>query len=185
MPPRRVLNELMAVTITTQKIVLMRHGHAEPPAARDRERQLTERGRRASRAQAELITEFLASGSRGIGAIYHSPFVRTSQTAHELGEALQLVRSSVAVTSAPDLHPEDQLLGDNAAQGVLNWIEQRGIQNAVLISHQPLVSLLLALLVDADISNNHAYSMAPASVALLEFEVAAQGCFTLQKLVHV
>lgn len=148
----------------------MRHGHAESHAARDSERELTAAGRAACRAAAAPIEQFLGVWSPI--AIYHSPYLRTTQSAGEL-------KGSFA--EDPALRACDELLGENTPQRVLDWIERESLSSVVLLSHQPLVSQLVALLVDGDSSSLAAqhYPMSPAAFACLEYEYAAAGSFTL------
>ncbi|MBT8148855.1 MAG: phosphohistidine phosphatase SixA [Pseudomonadales bacterium] len=161
------------------KLIVMRHGHAESFAASDRERVLTARGEAASRSQAALVANFFAGSSP---AIYHSPFVRTTQTAAQLAAALSAVATGAALDCSRFAEP--QLLGNNSPQAVLRWLDQSGIKQAVIISHQPLVSILLSLLIEGSTAAARQYPMSPASAALLEFECAGAGCFNLKALQH-
>lgn len=158
-----------------KKLVVMRHGHAEARAASDAQRPLTDEGRRAARAVAKQLRTFFAGC--GPVAIHHSPFLRTTQTAELLCDALDCL-------PLPQLYAADELLGANTPQAVLHWIDTGSIQNAVLLSHQPLVSRLVAWLVDADSSAvaGQEYPMSPASCACLEFEHAAEGMFKLRHI---
>ncbi|MGB5326018.1 MAG: hypothetical protein WBN40_11425 [Pseudomonadales bacterium] len=167
-----------------KKIVVMRHGHAAPHSGSDAERELTAAGRAACRNVAEKIATFfdesIGPGSQNnIKAIYHSPFLRTTQSAQELCTALP------GKGPEPVLVPANALLGDRSPQQLLAWLETEAIERAVLLSHQPLVSQLVAWLVDADSSAlaGRNYPMAPAAIACLEFEYAAPGAFGLHSLV--
>ncbi|NNC54902.1 MAG: phosphohistidine phosphatase SixA [Pseudomonadales bacterium] len=164
------------------KLVVMRHGQAEPLASTDANRELTGKGRADCRAAAVDIADFFAASGSGeeLQAIYHSPFVRTTQSALELGEALS------AYMPQPLLLPEDNLLGERTPQQVLAWLESLGNAHAVYISHQPLVSSLLGYLLDADSSRlaGRDYPMSPASYACLEFDTCCAGGFTLAGLYH-
>lgn len=166
-----------------KKIVVMRHGHAESHAGSDAQRELTAIGRAACRNVAQNIAAFFGEsievGSRNeIKAIYHSPFVRTTQSAQELCSALP------GKGPEPILLPTNELLGDRSPQQLLAWLEAESVAQAVLLSHQPLVSQFVAWLVDADSSvlAGRDYPMTPASIACLTFEHAAPGTFTLHSL---
>ncbi|MBT8140285.1 MAG: histidine phosphatase family protein [Gammaproteobacteria bacterium] len=164
---------------STHKLVVMRHGQAEPRASSDAQRALTGQGRADSQAAAAGIAEFFGD-ARCIQAIYHSPFLRTTQTAAELGDKL------CADAGLPRLVAADDLLGGQTPQQVLDWLDAQALSSVVLVSHQPLVSTLLAYLLDADCSGSagREYPMAPASYACLEFEVAGAGAFSLAGLYH-
>ena len=161
------------------KLIVMRHGHAQGFAASDRERALTAQGELASRSQAALVANFFAGHAP---AIYHSPYLRTTQTAAQLAAALSAAGNGSAMHCSR--FAAEQLLGDNSPHEVLQWLELSGIKQAVIISHQPLVSTLLSLLVEGNTAASRQFPMSPASAALLEFECAGAGCFQLKALQH-
>ena len=167
-----------------KKLAIMRHGHAENYVTSDRERKLTDRGVFASGKGASVVGPFFDSGFP-LARVYHSPFVRTTQTAAALLASFS--EQARAPLGSVVNEPSDELLGGQSPEQVLAWLVAEQIDNALLVSHQPLVSLLLAYLIDADSSSSAGarYPMTPASIALLEYETLASGCFELITLHHV
>lgn len=152
------------------QILIVRHGNAEVHAASDAERNLTSHGIE----QARLAGECLNQLSLSFDQVWVSPYVRAQQTADQLLSAAQLQslpRSSV-----------DLITPDNNPTAVINHIQSSKIDRLMMISHQPLVSSLIGLLV-----SSNAYAgppMSTASMALLDMDVAASGCASLQWLRH-
>ena len=108
-------------------IYLLRHGEAESlEGGFDRRRQLTEQGRADVLAQGTYIGE--DSGHRA--AIYHSPYVRTVQSAELVNQAFK-----VALQPLPALVPSGNVLDVMAAV-----VGKEG--NLVLVTHLPLVAEL-------------------------------------------
>jgi phosphohistidine phosphatase len=167
-----------------KKLAIMRHGHAENYVTSDRERRLTDRGVLASGQGASVVGRFFDSDFP-LAHVYHSPFVRTTHTASTLLASFS--EQGRALMGDVVSEPSDELLGEQSPKQVLTWLVAEQIDNALFVSHQPLVSQLLAYLIDADSSSSAGarYPMAPASIALLEYETQASGCFELIKLHHV
>jgi phosphohistidine phosphatase len=103
-----------------------------------------------------------------------SPYKRTQQTFQQLQKGMGLSISSVTsdkVTPHGDLNDIVELLSEYA-----------DLQNVLLVSHQPVVSSLVSLLVTGSTKNAYDYPMIPATVAQLEADDFIAGCFTLKKL---
>jgi len=148
----------------------MRHGEAQPFAGNDAARELTDNGRR----QAALAGQCLQHQALVPQRIWCSPYRRTEQTAAITLAAAQfdnkLLKTCALIT--PDSSPID----------VADIIAQQCVETLMIISHQPLVSALIGLLVEA-----HEFAgppMAPASIALLEADSLLPGCCTLSWLRH-
>lgn len=149
------------------KIWIMRHGQAEPMAARDADRALTAYGKKEVKRMADLFKrEHLP-----FSAILASPYVRAQQTA-------EIVRQETgfrgAVGTAPWLTPDD------SPAEALQFLGEREENSVLLVSHQPLVGQLISLLVDGH--RQSAVPMPTAGLAYLEAEIPAAGIAVLQGL---
>lgn len=138
------------------KLWVLRHGQAEPLTRTDAERELTAHGcEEVLRSAAQLLGQPLQ-------AIFASPYVRTRQTAELVRDALG---GSVPIKWAP------WLIGDTDPKAViaeLDALEQSGLEHVLLVSHQPLVSMLIGVLEDG--SSRELPNMHTASLAELEGE---------------
>ena len=145
------------------KLYLMRHGEAVPFAASDAQRPLTPYGEECAAAAAEWLPES--------PRLLASPYLRTQQTA-------------TAVCRQPsEAESVEWLTPDNDPRQVLEALSQlSGDQPLLLVTHQPLISRLLGLLLTGD--SRDAPAMDPASLACVECEVIAAGCAELQWLRH-
>lgn len=107
---------------------IMRHGEAEWEANSDVERQLTNHGEEETHSVAsklELDSNF---------TLWHSPYRRAKQTAHQLVSALP---------QEPDEILDEKLLTPDADPAVLaQFIEHSEADNLFLVSHMPLVARL-------------------------------------------
>lgn len=152
----------MAITL-----YVMRHGDAVMRASTDAERPLSERGREQVREAAQAL-----NGTHP-GHFLVSPYLRAQQTA-------QLVKE-VALISAP-LTTESQITPDDHPQGVVQLLADLPEADQILmVSHNPLVSALVSLLVEGHYQGGHA--MGTASIACIDFgEVIGPGQGTLRWL---
>lgn len=164
----------------TMKIIgILRHGEAEPfvAAGGDAQRALTNSGQLMSRAAGNTIKSVFDHHG-GLDAIYHSPFVRTTETAN----AVHDVQVHGAEQSC-QIAATDALLGDNAVKRVCDWLDGISEQRVLLVSHQPLVSYLLSYLLHGESgaatgrAAEHAFY--PASLAVLSTEFIGPGCASL------
>ena len=173
--------------MSLKTIAIMRHGEAVSHAASDRERELTHRGKQGCIAAATNLRDLL-DGQR-IDAIYHSPFIRTTQTANIV---LQQSPTLWSWSGGEDnISACEQLIGSHTPDQVCDWLyslDQQSDpeldQRLLLVSHQPLVSNLLSWLLEGDLKHGHQYPMSPASLAVVDAEVFDQGCGRLRSLVH-
>lgn len=147
------------------KIWILRHGQAQGLATSDAQRALTEKGR----AEARLMATQLVG--QGIDAILASPYVRAQETAQVVQEQLQLRRG---VATAAWLTPDDD------PRQVLDFLAERPQGNVLLVSHQPLVSQLISLLVEGNRAGH--YPMPTAGLACIELDLPAAGLGRLQVL---
>lgn len=147
------------------KIWILRHGHAEAMAASDELRALTDEGRKdVLRVATQLAAEPLQ-------AILASPYRRAQQTADVVQQQLQTLRG---VSTAAWLTPDDD------PRQVLSFLTERAESTLLLVSHQPLVSKLISLLVEGNTSGH--YPMPPAGLACVELDLPAAGLGQLRLL---
>lgn len=147
------------------KLWILRHGQAEPHAATDAKRPLTEEGRQEALRMAQRLQQ------EPLDIILASPYLRAQQTAELVREQLQLRRSIVTVDWAT---PDDDPLA------VLDHIAERSEANILLVSHQPLVGQLLSLAVEGHRQAH--YPMPTAALACLDMAVPAAGSAVLLEL---
>jgi phosphohistidine phosphatase len=114
------------------RLTLFRHAIAEDHAPRDQDRELTPQGVE----QLERMLDRLCADGWAPGAILHSPYVRTSQTALGIARRFpRLERVSVAELARDDLSAILQVAAP--------------FRDPVLVGHQPTLGELLASLIGA------------------------------------
>jgi phosphohistidine phosphatase len=101
--------------------------------------------------------------------VLHSPLVRTTQTAEIISSAFN--HASVSVEAA--LQPGGSVTALDATVAALS--EQQRVAHIVLVSHQPLVSYLLAHYLG---EVGSVPSLPPGGLATLALDVCATGCGT-------
>ncbi|WP_428033984.1 phosphohistidine phosphatase SixA [Amphritea sp.] len=149
------------------RLLLLRHGEAGFNAPSDRQRPLTENGRLQLQQMLRLNTDVLAGAQR----IVHSPYVRTCQTA----ELVQQVQPA-ALFSLELLTPE------SSPQQLLDWLAEQADEVLILVTHQPLVGLLVSLLCEGNLTRPE--PMLPGVMAVIELEFPAAGLGRLQRLLR-
>lgn len=110
------------------RLFLMRHGEAEPQAARDADRALNEAGRRA--VQRKLV--FLEP----VESFYCSPYKRAQQTA-------SIIQSTVQAKPVTD----PRLTPDQPVAKVLELLQSLDTGSCLIVGHNPLLSQLASVLV--------------------------------------
>ncbi len=149
------------------KLWILRHGEAEAHARSDDQRNLTEHGRKqVLRSAAHLM-------GQPLDAIVASPYVRAQQTAALVHQALGFAQP---VDTVPWLTP------DSDPDQAITRLDALGLEHVLLVSHQPLVSTLLGLLVHG--SRQGGEPMSTASLAELQGEAVLKGLMTLESLRH-
>ena len=120
-------------------------------------------------------------------AIYHIPYVRTTQTAKLAHAELARVLADKKL-ELPVLQASDVLIGSHSSGEVTEWLSQFHLPLIILVSHQPLVSNLVDWLVEGGSTASQGfssqYSMAPASVAVLEGDLLERGLCELKFMLH-
>lgn len=114
------------------KLVLMRHGEAEPIGMRaDCDRQLTERGRQL----VSVAVRQKASQLRDIDLILHSPYLRAKQTA----------QIAASIINAP-LHESSLWIPSAAINEAVESLEPYAEARLLVVTHLPLVGEVASLL---------------------------------------
>jgi phosphohistidine phosphatase len=152
----------------TMCLWILRHGRAEPQSTDDSRRALVASGERDARAAGI----WLAGAASPPPLVFASPYRRAQQTEQAVLAARPGAQWQTAAWLAPDSDPGavlEQLAGIEAPQ-------------VLLVSHQPLVSALVGLLVDGDYRAGP--PLATASLAELELSMPAAGCAVLRSLRH-
>jgi len=124
-------------------LYLLRHGEAEARAHTDAARQLTAKGRQ----DVENVAKQFASRQLPLEHCFVSPYVRAGETAALFFEQLQ---KSVTSTKTELLVPEVR------ASTVIDFLNTAVCgRNVLLVSHNPLLSELNALLTEGNINDMH------------------------------
>lgn len=126
-------------------LYLLRHGEAEAHAANDAARRLTSRGRQDVDSVAR---QFLAN-KLPLRQCISSPYVRAVQTAELFLEQ---------VAPGLRLHQDAVLTPEVRASDVMKMLEGLTAEQVLLVSHNPLLSELNALLTEGNISHMHILS---------------------------
>jgi phosphohistidine phosphatase len=149
------------------KLWLLRHGHAEPHAANDAQRGLTEHGRQeVLQSAAHLI-------GRPLEVILCSPYVRARQTAELVVEALQ---GRLIIEIVPWLTPESSI------RSALGSLAARPEAEILLVSHQPLIGELAGMLEHGH--RQQALPMATASLAGMSGEMPLASGMQVDSVFH-
>jgi phosphohistidine phosphatase len=131
----------------------MRHGEAEDPdtAGADETRRLTTAGRQTVSAAARWLSERVARPD----IIWHSPLVRTTQTARLVSEGWS---PEIAVQMQPDLAPGMQ------THRVLAIIDQQPSSIICCVGHQPDIGRAIA-----DCVGGGHFTVTPGTIAAVGF----------------
>lgn len=147
-------------------LYVMRHGDAIQFARTDAERPLSPLGQRQAARMVGHIRDALPS------RVIASPYLRAQQTCGIVCEGLGIAQFDTINGITPDNDP----------LAVMRLLQEYEQHTLLMVSHQPLVSALVALLVDGDI--NGGYSMGTASVACLQLDQVGPGQGQLKWLRH-
>lgn len=123
-------------------LYLLRHGEAEAQAATDANRKLTGKG---TQEVVSVARQFM-DNQLPLQKCICSPYTRAQQTARLF---LDQVAPSLALEESALLTPEIR------ANAVMQLLASEQAEHVLLVSHNPLMSELNALLIDGDISQMH------------------------------
>lgn len=165
------------------KLLIMRHGEAQSYAASDAQRPLTAKGEQ----QAITAGQTLQSLGFKPDLVWHSPYIRASQTAAavmaQLASSNKPIASQVSEFLQPDVNPSyvaekiAAMVQGSQGQGLEGQASSM-VETLLIVSHQPLVSALVGMLVEADTHLGPA--MSPASMVMLEADELLTGCCALR-----
>lgn len=149
-------------------LYVVRHGHAEVRAATDAQRPLSSVGEKEAAVAASHVMGITPN------VFLASPYIRAQQTAN-------IIQNCAGISTL--ITTEDGITPDDDPKSVVDILDgHSGAKSILMVSHNPLVSYLVSLLVDG---NYHGpYSMGTASVACIEFDVFGAGLGTLKWLKH-
>lgn len=153
-------------------LYIMRHGQAQAVADSDRARSLTQIGRNES----ELVAKWLAADNPRFDITFVSPYVRALETEQIVAEHCE---PSLNHFILDELTPES----DPASCGdsVLAYCAQHKASSALIVSHLPLVGLLISDLCPGEIIS----SFSTSSVACLNIDLESwQGKLLWHKSYH-
>ena len=167
-------------------LVIARHGEASFDAAQDCDRALTCEGESAVLSAFEryldyrvrLSGDICRSGcEQSLSAVLVSPYRRAQETAQLAVKTATRFRFPCQLETCALLVPE------GAARDCLRRIEaceEAGVEELWLIGHNPLLSSLLALLVDGSSGTQDSMPpLATSEIVELEAEVFGAGCATV------
>lgn len=148
-------------------VYLLRHGIADRRASTDQERELTPEGIAQNRAVMKKF--FLQSPQIDKGFV--SPFTRAKQTADDFRLAFPGIEFEETELITPDSDPYD----------VLNLLEENQEQNVILVSHNPLLSRLVSLLVDGAMESSR--DVDTSNILCVMMDIVAPGCGELKYVI--
>ena len=141
-------------------LYLLRHGEAESNASTDAGRQLTEAGHQ----EAASVARQFASMNYKLDACFVSPALRARQTADTfLGH----------IFSSPEPVVIDELSANQRAASIMKILEKVDSENVLLVSHNPLLSELLALLTEGSVDN--LYILETGELACIRLDIIGLG----------
>lgn len=131
------------------KLIIARHGEAESSSATglDKDRRLTSKGR----SDIEKMANFIFQSPLKVTQIFHSPYIRTNETANIFSEKVQFQGSPT---------PANELLPANDYTDLFPKLGQFSNSDTILIvGHNPDVSFFAARLIrDESISRSFVFS---------------------------
>ena len=140
------------------KLYIMRHGQANVVAQSDKERTLCETGR----FQSMQMAKWLALSVEQFSITFCSPYVRAEQTYEIVSKEFKPPAQSLVL---PELTPDaDPVL---AADSILAYAAQVKAESALVVSHLPLVGLLVSELCPGEVASD----FATASIACLDIDL--------------
>lgn len=153
-------------------IFILRHGQAEAQITTDEARQLTNKGR----SDTDKVVQARVADMVSVAEIWASSLVRAQQTA------------TIAAGYFPQLSIQttDLLMPEANPLALIEWLDalnakQASNQSILLVSHQPLVGLLINKLCNKP---NDYYPMGTSSLAAIQTPIVAVGMGDLLWLDH-
>lgn len=139
-------------------LLIVRHGDASV-AAKDSEREFSDLGR----ADIKDAANFLIISDYTADRCLVSPYVRTQQTLKVLGSQIELGECSTS----------DALVPEHSLEASVANLEAAYHGELAIISHQPLVSKLVAWCLTSDSYDLQVPSLPPGEMAYIEMDIFA------------
>lgn len=146
------------------QIFLIRHGDAELEADSDALRMLSSRGK----ADCWNIARQLSGRQGDVDTMLVSPYLRARQTAEQLAN----------VVSISNIKESEDLLPEAEVSRALNLVQACQADSVIVVSHNPLVSRLLSLIVEG--SKHAEYYLATSQLVCVDAEVPGPGCGSIR-----
>lgn len=144
------------------KIYLLRHGQAEPFIDNDAQRSLTDKGI----ADVKALGRLLQNDGVTFDAAFVSPYLRTQQTFQTLSD--QMAYGGEKFDCEALLSESNSL---QALEFFHDLIDTKATGSMIWVTHQPLISSLIATLVDGTSRTAYDYPMMPASLAVIDTQM--------------
>lgn len=141
-------------------IYLVRHGIAEERSVSDQARELTREGVVQTRAVLEKFKPYAPE----IDLALMSPYQRATQTASLLRQALPSLQ----------FKPEPRITPEGDVHDVMDLLESSGALQVLLVSHNPLLSNLMCMLLDGTLESGR--NIEPSNLVCISMDVFAPGC---------
>lgn len=148
-------------------ILIMRHGDANRSAPSDAERTLTDKGKQ----NVFDVAQSLKADGIAIESLISSPYTRALETADIVSNVLDIQSRKI---QCPDITP------DAPPHIAINSLDKLLKPNTLIVSHLPLVSLLIAQLIGEYGSNG--IPMTTSACAWLTGEIWRDACLDLKSL---
>jgi phosphohistidine phosphatase len=118
------------------KLILVRHGEASDSSSSglDRDRPLTDKGK----IDVEKLAHYLSKTNLNFHQIYHSPFLRTTQTANKLEEILK--------PKEPNESCKDLGCGEDCFQIFVELRKFTNSETIIIVGHNPDIAFLASRL---------------------------------------
>ena len=150
-------------------LFLLRHGEAEPSASTPAGRQLTESGKQ----EVSSVARQFASHRFTIDACYVSPALRAQQTAETFLSQL---------FDCPAPSTIEELSANQRAAQLMKFLEQVDAENILLVSHNPILSELLALLTKGNVEDM--VILGTGELACITLDIMGLGMGTCNTILH-
>ncbi len=154
------------------ELFVLRHGHAESEAPKDSLRPLSALGKQ----EVEQAIRESADALGNVQQLLVSPYLRAQQTASIAAELMGAKRVDTCDLITPGGRPSTVI------QHVHDYVEAQQLNSIMLVSHQPLVGVLIDELCGLEPGRHR---MATASFAAIDTDVIAANCCRLRWVRHV
>lgn len=141
-------------------LYLLRHGAAEPKAETDEKRELTPTGIIETRSMVQKFKLQVPVIDKAI----MSPYKRARQTASVLQDAFPNMKIDV----------DERIQPESDIYDLMDSLEQGDVRHLLIVSHNPFLSNLLSVLVDATMETNRPIGTSVLVCVMVDF--IAPGC---------